>query len=73
MATAWLIAARASAVSFVALIAHFDALRAKAKEKDFALEPMTKEESKDVYRLFLERTGRRSTIVTSNRARPNGS
>jgi DNA replication protein DnaC len=34
---------------------------------DFALEPMSKEESKDVYQLFLERTGRVSMIVTSNR------
>jgi len=34
---------------------------------DFALEPMNKEESKDVYQLFLERTGRASIIVTSNR------
>jgi DNA replication protein DnaC len=34
---------------------------------DFALEPMTKEESKDVYQLFLERTGRASMIITSNR------
>jgi DNA replication protein DnaC len=34
---------------------------------DFALEPMTKEESKEVYQLFLERTGRASMIVTSNR------
>ena len=34
---------------------------------DFALEPMTKEECKDVYQLFLERTGRGSMIVTSNR------
>ncbi|MBX3214346.1 MAG: ATP-binding protein [Labilithrix sp.] len=34
---------------------------------DFALEPMTKEESKDVYQLFLERTGRGSMVVTSNR------
>jgi DNA replication protein DnaC len=34
---------------------------------DFALEPMTKEESRDVYQLFLERTGRASMIVTSNR------
>ena len=33
---------------------------------DFALEPMSKEESKDVYQLFLERTGRASMIVTSN-------
>ena len=28
---------------------------------------MSKEESKDVYQLFLERTGRGSMIVTSNR------
>jgi DNA replication protein DnaC len=34
---------------------------------DFALEPMTKEESKDVYQFFLERTGRGSMVVTSNR------
>jgi DNA replication protein DnaC len=34
---------------------------------DFALEPMTKEESRDVYQLFIERTGRASMIVTSNR------
>jgi DNA replication protein DnaC len=34
---------------------------------DFALEAMTKEESKDVYQLFLERTGRASMIITSNR------
>jgi len=34
---------------------------------DFALEPMGKEESKDVYQLFLERTGRGSMIITSNR------
>lgn len=34
---------------------------------DFALEPMTKEESKDVYHLFLERTGRGSMILSSNR------
>lgn len=34
---------------------------------DFALEPMSKEESKDVYQLFLERTGRAPMIVTSNR------
>jgi hypothetical protein len=34
---------------------------------DFALEPMSKEESRDVYQLFLERTGRASMIVTSNR------
>jgi DNA replication protein DnaC len=34
---------------------------------DFALEPMGKEESKDVYQLFLERTGRASMIISSNR------
>lgn len=34
---------------------------------DFALEPMSKEESKDIYQLFLERTGHASMIVTSNR------
>lgn len=34
---------------------------------DFALEPMSREESRDVYQLFVERTGRASTIVTSNR------
>jgi DNA replication protein DnaC len=34
---------------------------------DFALEPMTKEESRDVYQLFLERTGRAPMVVTSNR------
>ena len=34
---------------------------------DFALESMTKDESKDVYQLFLERTGHASMIVTSNR------
>ncbi len=28
---------------------------------------MSKEESKDVYQLFLERTGRASMIITSNR------
>jgi hypothetical protein len=33
----------------------------------FVLEPMSKEESKDVYQLFLERTGRASTILSSNR------
>lgn len=33
---------------------------------DFALEPMTRDES-DVYQLFVERSGRASTIVTSNR------
>ena len=34
---------------------------------DFALEVMSKEESKDIYQLFLERTGRASMIVSSNR------
>ncbi len=34
---------------------------------DFALEPMSKEESKDIYQLFLDRTDRGSIIVTSNR------
>lgn len=34
---------------------------------DFALETMSKEESRDVYQLFLDRTGRGSMIVTSNR------
>lgn len=34
---------------------------------DFALESMTKEESRDVYQLFLERTGHGSMIITSNR------
>jgi DNA replication protein DnaC len=34
---------------------------------DFALEAMSKEESRDVYQLFLERSGRGSMIVTSNR------
>src|SRR5688572_15559230 len=34
---------------------------------DFALEPMTRDESRDVYQLFVERTGRAATIVTSNR------
>lgn len=34
---------------------------------DFALEPMTREESRDVYQLFVERTGRASTVVMSNR------
>ena len=34
---------------------------------DFALEAMSKEESRDVYQLFLERTGRASMVVTSNR------
>src|SRR5690606_39047004 len=34
---------------------------------DFALEPMTREESRDVYQLFVERSGRSATIITSNR------
>lgn len=34
---------------------------------DFALEPMTRDESRDVYQLFVERNARTSTIVTSNR------
>jgi DNA replication protein DnaC len=34
---------------------------------DFALEPMTREESRDMYQLFVERNARAATIVTSNR------
>lgn len=34
---------------------------------DFALEPMTRDESRDVYQLFVERNAKASTIVTSNR------
>jgi DNA replication protein DnaC len=34
---------------------------------DFALEPMTRDESRDVYQLFVERTARTATIITSNR------
>ena len=34
---------------------------------DFALEPMNREESRDIYQLFVERNARASTIVTSNR------
>lgn len=34
---------------------------------DFALEPMTRDESRDIYQLFVERTARTSTIITSNR------
>jgi len=34
---------------------------------DFALEPMNREESRDVYQLFVERNARATTIVTSNR------
>jgi DNA replication protein DnaC len=34
---------------------------------DFALEPMGREESRDVYQLFVERNARTATVVTSNR------
>ena len=34
---------------------------------DFAIEPMTRDESRDVYQLFIERTGHASTVITSNR------
>ena len=34
---------------------------------DFALEPMTRDESRDVYQLFVDRNARLPTIVTSNR------
>lgn len=34
---------------------------------DFGLEPMSKDESRDIYQLLLERTGNASMIVTSNR------
>lgn len=34
---------------------------------DFALEPMNRDESRDIYQLFVERNGRVPTIVTSNR------
>lgn len=34
---------------------------------DFALESMTRDESRDVYQLFVERNARLPTIVTSNR------
>lgn len=34
---------------------------------DFAIEPMTREESRDIYQLFVERNGRAATIITSNR------
>jgi DNA replication protein DnaC len=39
---------------------------------DFALEQMTRDESKDIYHLFVERTHRASTIVTSNRDTKEG-
>jgi DNA replication protein DnaC len=34
---------------------------------DFALEPMSRDESRDVYQLFVERTARAATVITSNR------
>jgi DNA replication protein DnaC len=34
---------------------------------DFALESMTRDESRDIYQLFVERTGRAATVITSNR------
>ena len=34
---------------------------------DFALEPMSRDESRDMYQLFVERNARFSTVVTSNR------
>jgi DNA replication protein DnaC len=34
---------------------------------DFALEPMTRDESRDIYQLFVERNARTPTIVSSNR------
>jgi DNA replication protein DnaC len=34
---------------------------------DFALEPMTRDESRDIYQLFVERSGRAPTVITSNR------
>lgn len=34
---------------------------------DFAIEQMSKEESRDIYQLFVERTGRASVILTTNR------
>lgn len=33
---------------------------------DFAVEVMSRDESRDVYEIFVERTGRASTIITSN-------
>jgi DNA replication protein DnaC len=36
---------------------------------DFALEPMTRE--RDIYQLFVERTGKARTIITSNRDTAN--
>ena len=34
---------------------------------DFALEPMTRDESRDIYQLFVARNARAATIITSNR------
>jgi len=34
---------------------------------DFALESMNRDESRDIYQLFVERTARAATIITSNR------
>jgi DNA replication protein DnaC len=34
---------------------------------DFALEPMSRDESRDIYQLIVERSGRAPTILTSNR------
>jgi len=34
---------------------------------DFALESMSRDESRDIYQLFVERTARAATIITSNR------
>jgi DNA replication protein DnaC len=34
---------------------------------DFVLEPMSRDESRDMYQLFIERTSKASTIITSNR------
>jgi DNA replication protein DnaC len=34
---------------------------------DFALEPMTRDESRDVYQIIIERNARLPTIITSNR------
>ena len=34
---------------------------------ELTLAPMTREEFRDLYRLFVERTGRAATVVTSNR------
>jgi DNA replication protein DnaC len=34
---------------------------------DFALEPMTRDESRDFYQLLVERTALAATIITSNR------